>query len=330
MKAVVITRPGGPEVLEIRDVPQPLPGSGEVLVRVRASALNRADLLQRMGKYPPPPGVSADIPGMEFAGEIAQVGPGVTKWREHQRVFGITAGGAHAEFLVSHQDLLAEVPANLSWSEAGAVPEVFITAHDALSQAATGRGERVLIHAVGSGVGLAAVQLCREIGAVPYGTSRTQDKLDRARDFGLENGFLLPDAASLQSFPEQARNVLHAAGFDVVLDLNGGAYFPASLRALRTKGRLVLIGAVAGATAEVDVRVILSGRLHIMGTVLRARALEEKAAVTASFSRDVVPLLAEGKVKIVIDREFPLSQVQEAHRRLETNESFGKVVLSIA
>src|ERR671917_352635 len=168
MKAVVITRPGGPEVLEVRDVERPEPGAGEVLVRVRATALNRADLMQREGRYPPPPGAPADIPGLEFAGEVAALGPGAREWREGDRVFGITGGGSYAEYVVAHERTLAAVPASLDWDDAAAVPEAFITAHDALvSQAAVRASEVVLIHAVGSGVGLAAAQVTRALGALP-------------------------------------------------------------------------------------------------------------------------------------------------------------------
>src|SRR5918992_5255517 len=189
MKAVVITRPGGPEVLELRDVDRPPPGAGEVLVRVHATALNRADLMQREGRYPPPPGAPADIPGLEFAGEVAALGPGAREWKEGDPVFGIAGGGTYAEYVVVHERTLAAIPASLGWITAAEVPEAFITAHDALvSQAAVRTSERVLIHAVGSGVGLAAVQLTRALGAVPFGTSRTQDKIDRARELGLEDG----------------------------------------------------------------------------------------------------------------------------------------------
>src|SRR5918992_4985816 len=192
MKAVVITRPGGPEVLELRDVDRPQPGAGEVLVRVHATALNRADLMQREGRYPPPPGVPADIPGLEFAGEVAALGPGAREWNEGDPVFGITGGGAYAEYVAVHERTLAAIPPGLDWPEAAAVPEAFITAHDALvTQAAVRASERVLIHAIGSGVGLAASQLARAIGAVSFGTSRTQDKIDRAREYGLEDGVAL-------------------------------------------------------------------------------------------------------------------------------------------
>jgi putative PIG3 family NAD(P)H quinone oxidoreductase len=328
MKAVIITRPGGPEVLEIREVEAPAPAAGEVLVRVRASALNRADLLQRQGRYPAPPGFPPDIPGMEFAGEVAAAGPGANRWKAGQRVFGILGGGAHAEFLVAHEGTLAEIPANLNWAEAAAVPEVFITAHDALwVQAALAAGERVLIHAVGSGVGLAAVQLVRARGAIPYGTSRTADKIEQAREYGLEDGAVVTEPAA--ELPELARRWA-GDGFDVVLDLVGGAYLPASLQAMRLKGRLMLVGTVAGGTAELKLAPILYKRLTLRGTALRGRPLEEKIAATAKFAAEVVPLLGRGTVRPTIDSRFPLDQVQQAHQRLESNETFGKVVLELA
>ena len=217
MRAVVITRPGGPDVLEVRDVPRPRPGYGQVLVRVRATALNRADLLQREGRYPAPPDAPPDIPGMELAGEVAELGPGVQMWRVGQPVFGIVGGGSYAEYVVTHERMLAEVP-GLSWTDAAAVPEAFITAHDALvTQAGVRLSECVLVHAVGSGVGLAAAQLARAVGAVPYGTARTAEKIERARAFGLTDGIVLgSDLAPLQHAVES-----WAAGApDVVLDLD--------------------------------------------------------------------------------------------------------------
>jgi NADPH:quinone reductase len=329
MRAVVITRFGGPEVLRIEHRPDPRPGEREVLVRVRASGINRADLLQRIGKYPSPQDSPKDIPGLEFAGEVVVLGPGATKCHQGQRVFGITGGGAQAELLVSHEDLLAAIPEGLDWEQAGAVPEAFITAHDALSQAGVRSGEQVLIHAVGSGVGLAAVQICRAIGAIPYGTSRTADKAERAKQFGLEDGFVAPDPSSLAHLGDWAKHVTDGNGFHLVLDLNGGPYFPASLKALGLKGRIVLIGSVAGATAEVDLRQVFGKRLHIIGTVLRARPLAEKAAATSAFTKEVVPLLAAGKIKPVIDTVFPLDEIAAAHRKVESNTTFGKVVLAL-
>ena len=194
MKAAWIASFGGPEVLEIRDVEKPRIDSAQVLVRVRASALNRADLLQRQGKYPPPAGYPVEIPGMELAGEVVEVGRAVRKWKPGQRVFGLVGGAAQAEFVATHEDLLAEIPKAMSWTEAAAIPEAFITAHDALwSQAQLRPGETVLVNAVGSGVGLAAVQLVRVMHAVPFGTSRTADKIDQAKDYGLEKGLVVHD-----------------------------------------------------------------------------------------------------------------------------------------
>jgi len=323
VKAVVITRFGGPEVLEVQDVPAPQPGPDEILVHVRGTALNRADLLQRAGGYAAPPGVPQNISGLEFAGEVAESGTNARRWSKGDRVMGIIGGGAHAEFVAAHQDAVAAVPANLELTDAGAIPEVFMTAHDALRQAGFKAGDNVLIHAVGSGVGLAATQLVKALGGRAFGTSRTPDKIERAKEFGLEAGTALADLLAF------AKDVTSGRGFDVVLDLNGGPYFAASLEAMALKGRIILIGGVAGGKTNVDLYQILGKRLHVIGTVMRARSLEEKIATTNAFAAEVLPLLAEGAVQPVIDSVFPLEKVQDAHRRLESNETFGKVVLKI-
>lgn len=326
MRAAVITAPGGPEVLEVRDAPTPVPGEHEVLVRVRASALNRADVLQRMGRYPAPPGAPADIAGIEFAGEVAATGPRATRWREGDRVYGITGGGAHAEYLVVHERAIAEIPAALDWHAAGAIPEAFITAHDAMIvQAGLVAGETVLVHAVGSGVGLAAVQLAHAIGARVAGTSRTADKLVRAREYGLELGLLA--GADLASFAESLRTFTNGRGVDVTLDLLGGAYLAASTQVAALRGRVMLIGTIAGSQATLDLRALLGKRLTLRGTVLRSRALAEKVAATEAFARDVNPGLASGALRPVIDTVVPLDAIAEAHRRMESNDSFGKVVI---
>jgi putative PIG3 family NAD(P)H quinone oxidoreductase len=326
MQAVWISQPGGPEVLEIRKVGKPEINDDQVLVRVRASSLNRADLLQRQGKYPPPPGFPPEIPGIEFAGEVAEVGRSVRQWKPGQRVFGLIGGGAHAEYLVTYERLLAEIPANLNFEQAAAVPEVFITAHDALwTQAQLRPGESVLIHAVGSGVGLAAVQLCRAIQAVPFGTSRTADKIDKAKPVGLEAGLALRD--NFDDLTTAAQKWTAGKGVNVVLDLVGGSYVKASQALLASKGRMVLVGTVAGGSYELDARFMLSKRLKVWGTVLRARSLEEKIDVTQRFAAEVVPLLASGVLRPNIDTVFPLTEIGKAHARLESNETFGKVVV---
>jgi putative PIG3 family NAD(P)H quinone oxidoreductase len=326
MQAVWISTYGGPEVLEIRTVGKPLINDDHVLVRVRASSLNRADLLQRQGKYPPPPGFPAEIPGMEFAGEVAEVGSSVRQWKPGQRVFGLIGGGAHAEYVVTYEHLLAEIPANLDWIQAAAVPEVFITAQDALwTQANLRPGETVLIHAVGSGVGLAAVQLARAIQAIPFGTSRTTDKIEQAKPLGLEAGLILRD--NFDDLASAAEKWTAGKGINVLLDLVGGPYVKASQKAMAHKGRMVLVGTVAGGSYELDARYVMSKRLQIRGTVLRARSLEEKIAATRLFSAEVVPLLARGILKPNVDSVFPISEIGKAHQRLESNETFGKVVV---
>ena len=326
MQAVWISTFGGPEVLEIRTVGKPLLNDDHVLVRVRASSLNRADLLQRQGKYPPPPGFPAEIPGMEFAGEVAEIGSSVRLWKPGQRVFGLTGGGAHAEYVVTYESLLAEIPANLNWAQAAAVPEVFITAHDALwTQAQLRPGETVLIHAVGSGVGLAAVQLSRAIQAVPFGTSRTADKIEQAKPLGLEAGLVLRD--NFDDLATAAEKWTQGKGINVLLDLVGGPYVKASQKAMAHKGRMILVGTVAGGSYELDARYVMSKRLQIRGTVLRARSMEEKISATRLFAAEVVPLLARGVLRPNVDSVFPLAEIGKAHQRLESNETFGKVVV---
>ncbi|HEV3317275.1 MAG TPA: NAD(P)H-quinone oxidoreductase, partial [Candidatus Angelobacter sp.] len=300
MQAVWISRPGRPEVLEVREVPQPEAVADQVLVRVRASALNRADLLQRQGRYPAPPGFPQEIPGMEFAGEVTETGPLVKMWKAGQRVFGLVGGGAQAEYVSIHERLLAEIPENLSWLEAAAIPEVFITAHDGLwKQADLRPGETVLVHSVGSGVGLAAVQLVRAIQAVPFGTSRTADKIEQAKKHGLEAGLTVSD--NFDELVSAAEKWTSGKGINVVLDLVGGPYVKASQKLMANKGRMILVGTVAGGAYELDSRFVMGKRLQIRGTVLRARTLEEKIQVTQSFASEVVPLFASGVLHPNID-----------------------------
>jgi putative PIG3 family NAD(P)H quinone oxidoreductase len=329
MKAVVITKPGSVEVLELRNVDQPPePTADRVVVRVFASALNRADVLQRMGKYPAPAGAPRDIPGLEFAGEVAQIGSEVSQWRSGDRVFGLCGGGAHAEYVTVPASHLAAIPQNLSWVEAAAVPEVFITAHDALfTQAKLQPGETVLVHAAGSGVGTAALQLIRSASARSLGTSRSADKLERAREFGLDESIVISDDPFVMA--EKVKDWTSGAGIDVVLDLVGAEYFQASLRSMAYRGRMILVGTTSGAQATLEYGLVMSKRLTLKGTVLRSRSIEEKATATRLFAKHVVPLLASGAVRPVIDGTYALDQVRQAHERMESNESFGKIVLVV-
>jgi len=329
MKAVTIVSFGGVEGLEIREVPDtPHAMLDRVRVRVRAAGLNRADILQRLGRYPAPPGYPQDIPGLEFAGEVIELGEEARAWKVGDRVFGITGGGAQAEFVTVPESTLAEIPPNLDWAEAASIPEVFMTAHDALfTQCRLQMGERVLIHAAGSGVGTAASQLVNAAGAVAYGTSRTADKLQRAKEFGLTDSVVVAKDSS--EFAEAVKRWTNDAGVDVILDLVGAKYLKANLESLALKGRLIFVGTTSGAKAEIDYAVVMRKRLRIMGTSLRTRSIEEKATATRLFAQQVGPLLASAKVRPVIDRVFPMEQVRAAHQRIESNESFGKVVLTI-
>ena len=326
MKAVFIEEFGTDIKLGLREVQvPPRPGSGEVLVRVRAAGLNRADLLQVRGAYPPPAGYSANIPGLEFAGEIEAFGDGVSNWKVGDRVFGITAGEGQAEYIVSDARLLMPIPDRLGFVEAACVPEAFVTAHDAIvTLGGLEPKQHLLIHAVGSGVGLAALQIAKSRDALVVGTSRTADKLDRCREFGLDTGVVVSDPGDFSTRVLEATSGL---GANVILDLVGGAYISESLKSLSPRGRLILVGLTSGRSAEIDLGMILQKRANVIGTVLRPRPLGEKALATRLFAGDVLPLLADGSLVPNLDRAFPAAEVREAYRYLGSNESFGKVVL---
>lgn len=326
MKAVYIAQFGGPQGLDIGDVPDPRrPAAHEVLVKVKTAGLNRADLLQVGGRYPPPRGYSPNIPGLEFAGEVVSVGSEVAGWKGGDRVFGIAAGEAQAEYLVTDATLLARIPENLTFDQAGAVPEVFITAHDAcFTQGELKQNETLLIHAVGSGVGLAGLQLARAKGATVIGTSRTPDKLERCKQFGLDLGV---ETGVKGDFSAAVAEHTGGKGADVILDLVGASYFEQNLASLAVKGRLILVGLTSGAKADVDLGVVLRTRARIIGTVLRGRTIEEKSEATDRFAREVVPLLASGVIVPNLDRVFPVEDAVTAYKYLASNESFGKVVL---
>jgi putative PIG3 family NAD(P)H quinone oxidoreductase len=327
MKAVVFTGKGGPEVVEVREVPDPVPGRGEVLVRVRAAAMNRADLLQRRGLYPPPRGYREDVPGLELAGEVAALGEGATGWKPGDRVMAIAAGEAQAELAVAHERMLVRVPDGLSWEQAGAVPEAFLTAHDALFTIGGLRpGWTVLIHAAGSGVSTAAIQLARAAGATCIGTSRTAEKLEKARALGLDHGIRV--GADEPRFADEVKRITGGGGVLLILDFVGASYAAENLAALAGGGRIVVIGTMGGPRAAVDLGLLMRSRGSIVGTVLRPRPIEEKIRATQDFAREVLPLLAAGKVKPVVDAALPLARAREAHERMEKNDSFGKIVLA--
>jgi putative PIG3 family NAD(P)H quinone oxidoreductase len=297
-----------------------------VLVRVRAAAMNRADLLQRRGLYPPPPGFREDIPGLELAGEIAALGEAVTGWKVGDRVMAIAAGEAQAELAVVHERMLLRVPEGMSLTDAGALPEAGMTAHDAMFTIGGLRpGATVLIHAVGSGVATAALQIARAAGALTIGTSRTADKLEKARALGLDHGLLV--GKDEPKFADEVKKLTGRRGAAVILDFIGGSYAAENVASLAPGGRIVVIGTMGGPKVQLDLGLLMRARGSITGTVLRPRPLEEKIAATQAFARDVLPLIAAGRVKPVIDCVLPAARAREAHERMEKNDSFGKIVL---
>ncbi len=326
MKAVLFGGKGGPEVISLGDLPDPSPARSEVLVRVRAAALNRADLLQRRGLYPPPPGHREDVPGLELAGEVAAVGAGVTAWKVGDRVMCITAGEAQAELCLVHERMLLRIPDGMSFEDAAALPEAGVTSHDALFTLGGLRpGWPVLIHAVGSGVSTAAVQIAKAAGATVIGTSRTPDKLERARALGMDHGLLV--GKEEPRFADEVKKLTGRRGCPLVLDFVGAPYAAENLAALAPQGRIVVIGTMGGGKPAVDLGLLMRSRGSIVGTVLRPRPLEEKIAATQAFARDVLPLVAQGKVRPVVDAVLPAAAAREAHERMERNDSFGKLVL---
>jgi putative PIG3 family NAD(P)H quinone oxidoreductase len=324
MRAVVITRPGGPEVLEVQEVETPEPIGDYVRVRVRAAGVNRADLMQRAGAYPAPAGSPSNIPGLEFAGEVDAVGPLVRMWKPGQRVMGLVGGGGQAQYILVHEGLLVEIPENLDFVQAAGVPEVFMTAHDALfTQAGLQMGERVLIHAAGSGVGTAAIQLAHATGATTFGTSRTPGKLERARQLGLDYGL------SSQNFAAEVNRLTNNGGVHVVLDFIGAPYLEQNLGALTTWGRIVFLSTMGGVQANVNLGMLMSKRISMRGCTLRTRTLEEKLVVAHRFATSVLPLLAKGKVKPVIEQVYSMEEVGKAHVEMGENKNFGKLIVRV-
>lgn len=324
MRSVVIREPGGPEVLEVREVPRPDPGPREIRVAVAASGINRADLLQRRGRYPVPHGYPTDIPGLEYAGVVEAVGPLVQEWAPGDRVMGIVGGGGYAEAVVVHEDEAIGIPAGIDPVAAGGLPEAWLTAWDAMVlQGGLQGGETVLIHAVGSGVGTAALQLARALGARTIGTSRTPSKLERARELGLD--VAIPGGGS--EWPERVREATGGRGVDLVLDLIGGEHVGAALDCLAGGGRILVVGVPAGRESRIDLRRLMGLRASITGTVLRARPLDEKIALARAARHRLIPLMERSGAIPVVERTFAPEEAAEAHRMMESNLNFGTLSL---
>ena len=325
MRAVVLRSHGGPEVLTIEQVDDPVASPDEVLIDVAATALNRADLLQRMGMYPDPRQPRLEIPGMEFAGTVVSVGDRVKLWKAGDRVMGIDAGGAYAERIAVHERQLLAVPDHLDLVEAAAIPEVFLTAWDAMVlQGGLTSGRWVLVHAGASGVGTAAIQIAKVIGAriaVTCSAGKAQACLDLGADVVLQR--------SPHDWLSDARAAV-PAGFDVVVDVIGGDEVDRNLQAAAPKGTIVQVGLMGGGSTQVNVGLLLTKRLKWIGTVLRPRPIEEKVAVTRRFAAEVLPLFATGELAPVIDSTFPFEQIADAHRHMEANANTGKIVVTMS
>lgn len=326
MRAVVVDEPGAAERLHIVDRPVPTPAHDEVLVRVHATSVNRADILQRQGNYPPPEGAS-DILGLEVAGEIVEVGDGVTDWQPGERVCSLLGGGGYAQFAAVPAATALAVPDDMPWTHAGGLAEVFATAYDNVCVRGRLRAdETLLIHGVSSGVGTAATQLAVRVGARVIGTASTAAKLSAAAELGASDGINYAH----EDFVERVHALTDGRGVDVILDVVGGSYLQRNLDALAPDGRLVIIGLQDGTRAEVSLRQVMSRRLTITGSTLRARSVERKAQVVRGMRADVMPGFADGSLRVVVDSVFDLDHIADAHRALEAGDHIGKVVVTIA
>lgn len=322
MMAIEIAEPGPPDVLHAVERPTPVPTAGEVLIRVEGAGVNRPDVLQRLGKYPPPPG-APDIPGLEVAGTIGAVGPRTPRWREGDRVCALVAGGGYAEYCAAPGTQCLPIPGSLTTKEAAAIPETYFTVWTNLFQrAALQPGERVLIHGGSSGIGTTAIQLARAFGAEVFATAGSDRKCAACHALGAHAiNYRTSD------FAEVIRDITSGRGVDVILDIVGGDYLQRNIDSLAMHGRLVQIGLLGSARAQINLVPLMQRRLTLTGSTLRARTVEEKGAIARELEAKVWPLLAAGRVRPLIDRVLPLERAAEAHRALEAGEVIGKVVL---
>jgi putative PIG3 family NAD(P)H quinone oxidoreductase len=323
LRAVVVAAPGGPEQLHVEEIPDPAAREGEIVVRVAGAGVNRADLLQRQGLYPPPPGAS-EILGLEASGTVTSIGPGVDSLASGDRVMLLVEGGGYAELVAVRAAQAVRVPANLDLIDAGGIPEVFITAHDALfTRGHLQDGETVLIHGGGGGVGTAAIQLARQHGCRVLVTAGSAEKLQRCLALGADFGINY----RTEDFVARTRDLTDGRGADLVLDIMGASYLGKNLDVAATDGRVVVIGMQGGNHGEIDLGLMMRRRISLISTSLRARPAAQKALIVAAFAADVLPALADGRLRPVVDRVLPLEDAGEAHRLMEAGELVGKIVL---
>ncbi len=326
MTVVEIAEPGGPEVLRVATRKVPRPGPGEILIALRAVGVNRPDALQRAGAYAPPPGAS-DLPGLECAGVVAEVGPGGSKWAVGDEVCALLPGGGYAEYAVTHQDHALPIPKGLGMIEAAALCETFFTVwSNVFVRGGLRPGESFLVHGGSSGIGTTAIQLAAARGARVFATAGTEEKCRACRDLGAE----LAINYRSEDFVKASRAATGGAGVDLILDMVGGDYLARDVRALALDGRLVMIAFLGGATAELNFAQVMTKRLTLTGSTLRPQSIEAKAAIAADLVREVWPLLAAGRIAPVMDRTFPLAEAAAAHARMESSTHIGKIVLRVS
>ena len=326
MKAIVLEQPGGPEQLKLADVPDPVPRDDDLLIRVYASALNRADTNQRQGNYPPQHGAS-EILGLELAGEVVEVGAAVTGFAPGDHVYGLSGGGGYAELATLHHELAMSIPQGWDYQFAAAIPEVFFTANTAINTLGGLRpGQRALIHGGGSGVGIAAIQIANLLGGEAWITAGTDEKCDKAREIGAA----LAINYKTQDFAEAVREASGGEGVHVILDVVGGPYLERNLKSLAMAGRLVEVGLLGGPKTEINLGLLMVKRLQVFGTVMRSRPHADRVAITRHYQEHLEPALVDGRMRPVIDRVFPLREAAEAHRYMEADQNFGKIILDVA
>jgi NADPH2:quinone reductase len=324
MKAIVITHPGAPEVLKIEERPMPACSADEVLVKVAAAGVNRPDVSQRKGHYPPPPGASPDIPGLEIAGTIIETGANVTRWKTGDKICALVTGGGYAEYCSVPAGQCLPIPGNLSFGEAASLPETFFTVwSNVFDRGKLQRGETLLVHGGSSGIGVAAIQMAKTMGSTVYVTAGTEKKCRFCEDLGAAKAINY----ELEIFEEEIKELTKGKGVDVILDMIGGDYTAPNIRSLANDGRLVLINMMMGKDVQVDLSRVMTKRLTITGSTLRARDTAFKAAIAQNLEKTIWPLLASGQIKPIINAVFPAEKAADAHKLMESSEHIGKIVL---
>ncbi|MGF7074016.1 NAD(P)H-quinone oxidoreductase [Mucilaginibacter sp. 3215] len=325
MKAIVITQPGGPEVLQLTDRPKPVIANDEVLIKVIAAGINRPDVFQRKGNYPPPAGAPADILGLEVAGTVIEVGKAVTRWKPGDRVCALVAGGGYAEYCKAPEGQCLPVPASLSFPEAASLPETFFTVwSNVFDRGSLQPGESLLVHGGSSGIGVAAIQMAKALGSTVYTTAGSDDKCSFCEQLGANKAINYKNA----DFKEEIKALTNGAGVNVILDMIGGDYMPGNIDSLAVEGRLVMINAMNGREVQLDLGKVMAKRLIITGSMLRSRDTAFKAAIAQNLEQKIWPLLSSGKIRPIVYKTFDASEAVEAHKLMESSTHTGKIVLT--